>query len=143
MTATRPWVKWGARWLARLQAASPLIRMGSLVLTGTSTALLALKQFGYGEMARPFLAVVAVSGLVFTYYYTEGGVYNQQQRDKREFGFNFAAPNHRIDDEMIGRAVAAGISGKELGESEREAVAAELDKAYTELRDGIQIEENQ
>ena len=56
MTADRKPVQWGARWIARLEAASPLIRMGSLLLTGLSTALIVLNQYGYDESNRPTAA---------------------------------------------------------------------------------------
>jgi len=141
MTADRAPVKWAARWMARLEAASPLIRMTSLVATGLSTVLIGLSQYGYESYARPVIAVGVIGGVLFVYLYAEGGVYNQQRRDKTEFGKNFAGPNHRIDDELIGRGVAAALYGRPLDGEEREAIKDELDAAYGDLRDGIDIEE--
>ena len=140
MTADRKPVKWAARWIARLEAASPLIRMGSLLLTGLSTALIVLNQYGYAQYARLFVAAGIGAGIVFVYFYTEGGVYNQQKRDMKEFGHNFAGPHNRIDDEMIARPVIAGLKGRPLTDKERSAIRQEADAAYADLRDGIDID---
>lgn len=141
MTATRWWVRRAARWMARLEAAAPMIKMGSLVMTGLSTALITLNQYGYGHYALPFLLVGSVIGVTFVKYYSEGGVYNQQKRDVRDLGQNFAAPNQRIDDEMISRGIVSGQKGRQLSQEEREAVSNELDKAFVDLRDGIKIDQ--
>lgn len=139
MTATRAPVQWAARWLARLEAAAPMIKMGSLVMTGISTMLMVLKQYGYGQYAGLLLVIGVISGIAFVKVYSEGGVYNQQKRDIRDLGLNHAAPNQRIDDEINAKAITAGQKGRSLTAEERDAIENELDRAFSELRDGIDI----
>jgi len=141
MTATRWWVRLAARWMARVDGVSNMIRLAMLGLTGLSTATLTLRQYGHGEWAWPFIAVVGVGTLTFTYLYTEGGVWNQMARDRTDLSTNFAGPPMRMNDELIARGLLAAQEKRELTESEREAIKAELDEAFAEYRDGIDLED--
>jgi len=141
MTADRWWVKTAARWLARIDGISGMMRLAMLVMTGLSTALLTLKQYGYGRYAWLFIGVVAAGTLVFTYLYTEGGVWNQMSRDRQDLSSNFAGPAMRMRNELLARGVLAAEEGRELSEGEREAIKAELDVAFEEYRDGIDLED--
>ena len=141
MTAQRWWVKLAARWLARVDGVSGMIQLAMLGLTGISTATLTLRQYGHGEYAWPFIAVVSVGALVFTYLYTEGGVWNQMARDRQDLSTNFAGPSMRMNNELLARAVLAAEEGRELSEDERRAIKTELDHAFDEYRDGIDIVE--
>ena len=140
MTANRWWVRTAARWLARVDGVSGMIRLAMLGLTGLSTATITLRAYGHGELAWPFIVVVSVGTLVFTYLYTEGGVWNQMSRDRQDLSTNFAGPSMRMSNELLARGILAAEEGRELTAGERRAIKAELDHAFTEFRDGIELE---
>ncbi|MDZ7701126.1 MAG: hypothetical protein U5J98_03135 [Halobacteriales archaeon] len=139
MTAQRWWVKLAARWLARIDGVSGMIQLAMLGLTGLSTATLTLRQYGHGEYAWPLIAVVSAGTLVFTYLYTEGGVWNQVSRDRQDLSTNFAGPSMRMNNELLARGILAAEEGRELTEGERTAIKAELDDAFAEYREGIDL----
>lgn len=140
MTANRWWVRTAARWLARVDGVSGQLRLAMLALTGVSTATLTLRQYGHGDLAWPLIIVISLSMLIYTYLYAEGGVWNQVARDRVDLSANFAGPTLRIDDELIARGIHAAREGRELHPDERRAIKNELDKAFYEYRDGIDLE---
>lgn len=142
MTADRWWVRFAARWLARVDGVSSQLRLAMLGLTGISTATLTLKEYGYGQFAWPLILTLCVSVIVYTYYYTEGGVWNQVNRDRNDMSSNHATPMMRIDDELEARSYVAGMRGRPLTDEEREAISTELDDAWATHRDGIPITED-
>ena len=141
MTAQRWWVRLAARWLARIDGVSGMIRLAMLGLTGLSTATLTLRQYGHGEYAWPLIAVILAGTLVYTYLYTEGGVWNQMARDRQDLSTNFAGPTMRMNNEMLARGLLAAEQGRTLDAEEREAIERELDEAFDEFRDGIALDE--
>jgi len=140
MTAERWWVRLAARWLARVDGVSGMIRLAMLGLTGISTATLTLRQYGHGEYAWPLIAVVSAGTLLFTYLYTEGGVWNQMARDRQDLSSNFAGPSMRMNNELLARGILAAQEKRELAENERQAIKRELDDAFQEYRDGLELE---
>lgn len=138
-TAERMPVRRAARWLARLEAVAPMIRLGMLTMTGLSTALVALSSYGLSQYALPLVATTAIAGIAFTWLYAEGGVYNQKNRDKKDLGDNFASPLMRIDDELIGSAVFAAIHGRPPDEDEQAAIAEAVERPWREHRDGVEV----
>lgn len=141
MTANRWWVKLAARWLARVDGVSGMIRLAMLGLTGLSTATLTLRQYGHGDLAWPFIAIVSIGTLVFTYLYTEGGVWNQMARDRKDLSSNFAGPSMRMNNELVARGILAAQEKRDLSDAERRAIKQELDEAFYEYRDGIELKE--
>ncbi|WP_313696234.1 hypothetical protein [Halorarum halobium] len=141
MTANRWWVRLAARWLARVDGVSGMIRLAMLGLTGISTATLTLRQYGHGEYAWPLIGVIGAGTLAFTYLYTEGGVWNQMARDRQDLSTNFAGPSMRMSNELLARGILAAEEGRELSEAERDAIKRELDHAFEEYRDGIELAE--
>jgi len=139
--AERSWVRFGARWLARVDGVSKQIRLGMLIMTGLSTGSITLKQYGHGEYAWPLIIGSGLIMVVYTYLYTEFGVWNQVSRDRMDLSRNFAGPRVRIDDEMIARGIIAAQKGEELTEHEREACQRELDLAFEELREGVDLDD--
>lgn len=139
MTAERWWVKTAARWLARIDGVSGQIRLAMLGMTGLSTATLTLKQYGHGGYAWPLIVGTGLVVIVYTYLYTEGGVWNQVSRDRQDLSNNFAGPGMRMDDELIARGIGAMMKGEKLTEEERDAISGELDDAFDEYRDGIDM----
>lgn len=140
MTANRWWVRLAARWLARVDGVSGMIQLAMLGLTGLSTATLTLRQYGHGEYAWPLIAVVSAGALVFTYLYTEGGVWNQVSRDRSDLSSNFASPSMRMNNELIARGILAAQENRQLSTEERQAIKGELDQAFQEFREGIELE---
>ena len=60
-------------------------------------------------------------------------------RDRKNLSSNFAGPSMRMNDELIARGLLAAQEKRELSESERAAIKAELDEAFDEFRDGIDL----
>ncbi|AAQ13759.1 hypothetical protein [His 1 virus] len=142
MTADRQWVKIIARWLARIDGISGMLRLAMLGLTGVSTMSFTLKDYGLERLVWPLIGAMCVGTLLFAYYYTEGGVWNQVHRDKRDMSQNYATPFQKISNEMTARGLYAGEKGSELSQEERQAIQKEIDMAYMELRDGIEVEKD-
>ncbi len=46
----------------------------------------------------------------------------------------------RMNDELLARAVLAAREGRELTDAEREAIKSELDDAFGEYRDGLELD---
>lgn len=139
-TAERWWVRFAARWMARVEGVSGHIRLASLALTAFSTFSLLLEQVGLAAYI-PYIGSVGLGGLiVFTWAYTELGVWNQVIRDERDMSTNHAHPAQRIDDEFIGRAVVAGVKGRQLTDDERRAIDEELDHGFQQYRDGYDLD---
>ncbi len=139
MTAQRWWVKLGARWLARVDGVSGQLRLAMLGLTGVSTMSVALQGYGLERFTAPIIGLLGVAMAAFAYLYTEGGVWNQMARDRQDMSNNYAGPNSRIAAEMNARAYAAAQKGAALSEREREGVSEEIEAAFGELRDGVDM----
>lgn len=140
MTANRWWVRKAARWLARIDGVSGQLRLAMLVMTGLSTATLTLRQYGYGQYAWPVIGITFVGMALFAYLYTEGGVWNQMQRDRRDLSNNFAGPNARIVNEMLVRSLIAALQDDNITKEQRKLIQNELDDAFFELRDGVTLD---
>jgi hypothetical protein len=139
VTADRWWVRVAARWLARIDGVSGQLRLAMLVMTGLSTATLTLRQYGLGRFAVPLIAATGVGLLVFTYLYTEGGVWNQMARDRADLSGNYATPRGKINTEMTAVALFAALEGRPPTESEREAMVEAVDERFQTYRDGVEL----
>lgn len=117
-----------------------MIQLAMLGLTGISTATFTLRQYGHGRFAWPFIGVVIAGTLVFTYLYTEGGVWNQMARDRQDLSSNFAGPSMRMNNELLARGILAAQEQRPLSDDERTAIKTELDTAFQEYRDGIDLD---
>lgn len=140
MTADRWWVRRAARWIARVNGVKAHIQMASLAVTAFSTFSIMLQGFGLGRFVPYFGLLSAVIGVLYTYLYTEGGVWNQVQRDQADMSNNYADPNSRINAEMSTRALVAALQGNALDDGQREALEDELEDAFGELRDGVDVD---
>jgi len=141
MTATRWWVKRLARWIARVNGIRAHIQMVSLAVTAFSTFSIMLQGFGLGHLVL-YLGVAGLAGgIVYTYYYTEGGVWNQVNLDRQELSGNWLGPNGAIQAEANMRAWLAAQKGRELTDEERDAIRAERQATVTDLRDGIDLDD--
>ncbi len=141
MTADRPSVRIVARWLARVDGVSSMLRLAMLALTGVSTMTVALKEYGFGGYVWHIITLMGFAMIAFAYFYTEGGVWNQVRRDKSDMSKNYSTPFQKISNEMTARAFYAGFQGRELEDCEREAIKEEIDSAFEELRDGVELED--
>jgi len=141
MTANRWWVKGIARWLARLDGVKGQIQMFSLAITAFSTFSIMLQGFGLGRFV-PYIGIAGVLvGIVYTYLFTEGGVWNQVSRDRQDMSNNWAGPEEQIRATMIARTLYAAEKGTELDSDERGAVKREAKQSFSELRDGVEIDD--
>lgn len=144
-TAERWWVRLAARWLARIDGVSGQLRLAMLGLTGVSTASLTLKQFGYGRYAVPFIAVLGVGTIAYTYVYAEGGVWNQVARDRRDLSDNFSGPTMLHQNRIQARQLAHlayylehgtdDVTPSELADEMRDVTNEE----WAALRDGVNL----
>lgn len=143
MTATRWWVKLFARWKAKISAVQADI---SLFFAGVRTVAIASGIMAFFDLPNWFIggsmAAIFVVVLLYAHLFSEGGVWNQMQRDKRDYSNNFAGPNGRIVQEIGARAFVAGMQGEELTAEQRQAIAAEADQSFQDLRDGIPLEDS-
>jgi hypothetical protein len=139
MTATRWWVRRAARWIARVNGVKAHIQMVSLAVTAFSTFSIMLQGFGLGQYVPVVAIGAAVAGSAYTYLYTEGGVWNQVQRDQADLSNNYADPNARINTEMSARAIVAALQASQLNEDQVQALQTELNGSFAELRDGVDI----
>jgi hypothetical protein len=114
--------------------------MASLAVTAFSTFSLVLQNAGMGEFV-PYVGVLGVVGVVgFAYAYSEGGVWNQVARDKNDLSDNWAGPNMRIDDELIGKAVFAAVHKRPPKAEEARAIEETVDDGWRSHRDGVNID---
>lgn len=140
MTAQRWWVRMYARWIMRIKSVQGQLNLFFTAISGVSLASGALRYFGASTLSIVIsLFLMALFLLVYTYYYSEGGVWNQVSRDQREVSANYADPKSRINTEMTARTLAAVLEGRELNAEEREAAKTECDLVYEEYRDGYDI----
>lgn len=124
----------------RFEAAGNILQMVFLGVTAASTLTSALALIGLQQYALPMLIFGLVSTAIFAFGYVELGIYNRQNREKKDRGENFAKPQNRIDDELIARGIHAAREGRPLTQGERDAVDKELDRAFRKYRNGIEIE---
>lgn len=134
MTANRWWVKAAARWLARFDTTKTQLQAISLAITAFSTFSLVLQNAGLGEYV-PHLGVVAgLSWIVYTYYYAEGGVHNQKQRDMVDLSDNYSGPTMALDALIESKQLAYLAYAIQNGEQQS------LEELQSEMRE-ISLEE--
>lgn len=141
MTAQRWWVKLAARWLARIDGVKGQVQMFSLAITAFSTFGILLQNAGLGHLVPYVGAAGAVGGVVYTYLYTEGGVWNQVARDRQDMSGNWAGPNGLIQAKMTARTLTAAEQGEALTDAQRRAVDQEAEVVFEEHRDGVDIDD--
>lgn len=149
MTATRTWVKVIARWIARVEIARWIARvdgvkshvqMISLGVTAFSTFSIMLQGFGLGGYVLPLgIAIVGISP-VYVYLYTEGGVWNQVSRDRRDLSTNYVSPGNLMDDTLIGVADFVARNGRKPTPKERQMIEEAVREQWEDFRDGIEID---
>lgn len=140
MTATRWWVRAGARWIARIDSVKSHLGLVFQGMTGVSLASGALKYFGAEWAVGPFILVVAVGVLGYAYLYAEGGVWNQVSRDRSDMSNNFATPRDVIDDTLIATGVFAAHNGRPPDAEEQDAIRRAVRQQWEQFRDGIDLE---
>lgn len=140
MTATRWWVRKAARWLARIDGVKNHVQMFSLAITAFSTFSIMLQGFGLGHIV-PYLGVAGILvGIVYTYLYTEGGVWNQVARDRQDLSTNYAGPTMAMDDVTIGVAAFVAMQGRKPTEDERKMIQDGVKEQWMEYRNGLPAE---
>lgn len=140
MTAERWWVRSAARWVARVDGVKGHLNLGFQAMTGVSLASGALKYFGYQRFVPHFLVVTVGLTLLYAYLYSEGGVWNQVERDQHDLSTNFSGPNMRMDNPLIGAAVFAAQEGRPPTEEEFAAIDDAVERYWYDYRDGVSLE---
>lgn len=145
MTAERWWVRKAARWLARFDTTKGQLQALSLSVTAFSTFSLVLQNAGLGSYI-PYVGVIgAIGWFIYTYLYSEGGVFNQKQRDGADLGDNYSGPTMLMDARIEARQLAylgyvisnnEEVTYEELSERMQEYTEAE----WASMRDGIDID---
>lgn len=128
------------RWLMRFEAASQILSIGFQGTTAVSALSGVLTYSGFQSVVPVVLAVGVPGVFIFAFAYTELGLWNRKNREKADFGNNFARPDMRIDDEIIGAAVFAAMHGEPPDEDERAAIAEATDTTWRDLRSGVDVE---
>lgn len=141
MTADNIVTRWVARWFMRFEAAGNILRIMLFGGTFLTTGLSALAQYGYGDYALQFIAAAILGTVAFAYYNTEGGIYNQKNRDKMDAGQNFAGPEQLIDDVLIGTAHFAAREKRAPTAEEQAAIRQAVAEQWSEFRDGIDLDD--
>jgi hypothetical protein len=122
----------------RFQASGEILQLAFSGTTAVSALSGVLAYTGF-QWAVPFVLAAGLLAIVgFAYAYVEYGIYVRKNREVQDRGNDFAKPQNRIDDEMIGRAVGAAILGRPLAEDEVEAIHEEMDSAYRKFRNGVE-----
>lgn len=128
------------RWFMRFEAAGGILTQFFSGTTAISALSGVLSYAGY----RHFVPYIAVGWLlmipIIAVAYSDGGIMGRKNRERADYGKNWASPQSRIDDEMIARGWLAGEKGDTLSDDERDAIAEELDAAFRDLSDGVEIE---
>lgn len=137
MTAQRWWVKLAARWLARIDGVSGQIRVFSLGVTAFSTFSLVLQNSGHGELVTP-LGIAGLIGVpIYTYLYTEGGVWNQVARDRVDLSTDFSGPTMLMDDVQIAVGTFYAVHGRKPTQAERKEIEQAIKEQWDEYRHGL------
>lgn len=142
MTAQRWWVKLGARWYARFQTTEGLLRSLSLGVTAFSTFSLVLQNAGYGHLVPYFGVCAFVGWTAFTFYFSEGGVYNQAKRDLADLATNWAGPSMRMRAELSAVGIVAGLKESGLDTMTEQKIQTAIKERWSELREGVDINDN-
>lgn len=146
MTADRVWVRRIARWLARFDTTKGQLQAISLSVTAFSTFSLVLQNAGLGQYV-PYVGGLGAAGwLIYTYLYSEGGVFNQKQRDMTDLGDNYSGPTMLMDARIEARQLASlayVLQDEDEGRSFEEIHREMLERTEAEwasMRDGLDIE---
>lgn len=140
MTAERWWVRFGARWIARIDSVQGHLALVFQGMTGVGVASGALKYYGLEQFTGPFIALVALGVLLYAYLYSEGGVWNQVSRDKSDMSNNFATPRDVIDDTLIASGVFAALHGRQPTQDEQDNIYNAVRTPWEGFRDGINLD---
>lgn len=111
-------------------------------MSGIGIASGAMKYLGAPLWAIGGFGIFFCAFLVwYIYTFSEEGIWNQVQRDRRDLSNNFAGPNGYIVSRIQAKAIVAGLQGKELTPEEEQAIEAMADKEFRALRDGIDLDD--
>jgi hypothetical protein len=127
------------RWLMRVEAAGGVLRIGFLGVTAASTFTSALIQSGYEDLALPALVGGSLASAAFAYGYVELGVFNRKNRERKDRGDNFAAPNMAMHELTRAAAIGAAIDAHQDGDARDAAEKAALERLQ-EFRDGVDVD---
>jgi len=128
------------RWIMRFEASGQILRMGFQGTTAVS-ALSGVLAYSGSEAVVPYVIGVGTVGVfVFAFVYTELGLFNRKNREKVDYGNNFARPDMRIDDEITGAAVFAAVHGRPPDAEEAEAIEESVEETFRKLRNGVDVE---
>lgn len=136
-TAERWWVRLAARWLARVDGVKSHIQVASLGVTAFSTFSLVLQNAGHGQMVVPLGIAGLIAMPLYTYAYSEGGVWNQVSRDRQDLSTNFSGPTMGMDDTLIGVAAFVAANERKPNDEEREMIEEAVREQWENYREGI------
>lgn len=139
-TADRWWVRAAARWLARIDGVSGQLRLAMLIMTGLSTATVALQNAGLQRFALPLIAATGGALAAFAYVYTEAGVWNQMARDRADLSGNHANARAKITAVIQAVGLFAAVHGRPPTDAEREAIIEAVDERFEAYRDGVDLD---
>lgn len=140
-TAVRWWVRMYARWMARVKGVQGQLSLLFQGMSGVGIASGAMKYLGAPLWAIGVFGVLFCAFLIwYIYTFSEEGVWNQVQRDRRDLSNNFAGPNGYIVSRIKAKAFVAGMQGEELSPEQEQAIEEVARKEFEQLRDGVELE---
>lgn len=114
--------------------------IGFQATTALSALSGVLAYSGFSGYVPYILAAGVPAIFVFAYSYAELGLYNRKNREKADYGNNFARPDMRIDDEITAAGVFAALHGRPPDAEEAAALAEAVETTWRKHRDGVQLE---
>lgn len=128
------------RWLMRFEVSRSIQGLFFQGTTAVSALGGVLSYAGYSGLVLPILAVWLLSIPTLAYIIADGGILNRKNREKSDYGNNFATPRDVIDDTLIGVSYFAAKEGRKPTEEEREIIVEAVREQWSEFRNGVDLD---
>lgn len=128
------------RWIMRFEAASQILSVGFQGTTAVSALSGVLAYTGFQTWVPYVIAAGIPAVFIFAFGYAEFGLFNRKNREKADYGNNFARPDMRIDDEITAAGIFAALHGRPPSDEEAEVIAETVERTWQKHRNGVDVE---